>query len=104
MWQAEVARRKWIVGAAAEVVGVVAARREVTIRSDWDSGTALHPLAVHFCSAQCKDRYMARAPQASAEKVARGPTEIAVKRRGPEAQRVVTRLSGHSLKRKRRSA
>lgn len=36
----------WIVGLAAESVGVTAARREVTIQSAWDRPTAVHPLAV----------------------------------------------------------
>jgi hypothetical protein len=50
----------WIVGQAAEAVGAVSARREVTIQSVWDRTTILHPLAVHFCSVQCKDEYMDR--------------------------------------------
>src|SRR5205823_7009426 len=61
----------WILGFAAESVGVTAARREVTIQSAWDRPTAVHPMAVHFCSVECKDNYMARlfAPEASAEQV-----------------------------------
>jgi hypothetical protein len=61
----------WIVGLAAESVGVMAARREVTIQSSWDRATAVHPLAVHFCSIECKDNYMALlfAPEATAEGV-----------------------------------
>jgi hypothetical protein len=59
----------WIVGLAAESVGVTAARREVAIQSAWDRQTSIHPLAVHFCSVECKDNYMARlfAPDATAE-------------------------------------
>ncbi len=34
----------WIVGIAAESVGAVSARREVTILSSWDRTNALHPL------------------------------------------------------------
>src|SRR5207245_9535880 len=49
----------WIVGTAAEAVGVTAARREVTIESAWDRAIAVHPFAVHFCSITCKDSYMA---------------------------------------------
>jgi hypothetical protein len=58
----------WIVGLAADAVGATSARREVTIQSVWDSQTAVHPLAVHFCSIQCKDEYMTRlfAPGAEA--------------------------------------
>jgi hypothetical protein len=61
----------WIVGIAAESVGITATRREVSIQSAWDRPTAVHPLAVHFCSVECKDNYMARlfAPEATAEEV-----------------------------------
>ena len=48
----------WILGLAAEAVGVTAARREVNLLSGWDRDSAVHPLAVHFCSVECKDRYM----------------------------------------------
>src|SRR4029078_10154526 len=48
----------WIVGHAAEAVGAVSARREVTIQSVCDRTNTLHSLAVHFCSVQCKDEYM----------------------------------------------
>ena len=50
----------WIVGHASETVGAVSARREVAIESIWNRTTTLHPLAVHFCSVQCKDEYMDR--------------------------------------------
>src|SRR6266487_544731 len=49
----------WILGLAAESVGVTAARREITILSAWDDARACHPLAVHFCSVEHKDNYMA---------------------------------------------
>jgi len=54
------ADESWVVGLAAEAVGAVSARREVNIQSAWTREAALHPLAVHFCSIQCKDEYMAR--------------------------------------------
>jgi hypothetical protein len=50
----------WILGLAAEAVGVTAARREITILSAWNRDTAVHPLAVHFCCEECKDDYMAQ--------------------------------------------
>jgi hypothetical protein len=50
----------WILGLAAEAVGVTAARREITILPAWKRDTAVHPLAVHFCSEECKDNYMAQ--------------------------------------------
>jgi hypothetical protein len=50
----------WILGLAAEALGVSGARREVTILPGWDLDRSVHPLAVHFCSLGCKDRYIAR--------------------------------------------
>ena len=50
--------QEWILGLAAESVGAVSARREVNILSDWAEAQAVHPLAVHFCSERCKDRYL----------------------------------------------
>src|SRR5690348_5224024 len=49
----------WILGLAAESLGLSAARREVSILPVWDRPRAVHPLAVHFCSVECKDKYMA---------------------------------------------
>jgi len=59
----------WIVGLSAESVGVAAARREVTIQSAWDRPTAVQSFAVHFCSVECKDHYMAGrvSPEATAD-------------------------------------
>src|SRR5512143_2518847 len=48
----------WILGLAAEAVGLTAARREVNILSSWDYTNAVHPLAVHFCSESCKENYI----------------------------------------------
>lgn len=50
--------QEWILGLAAESVGVQSARREVNILSDWVEPQAVHPLAVHFCSERCKEKYM----------------------------------------------
>ncbi len=50
----------WILGLAAEAVGVTSARREITILPAWNRDTALHSLAVHFCCEECKDDYMAQ--------------------------------------------
>jgi hypothetical protein len=49
----------WILGLAAEQIGAVTARREVNILSAWTDPQSVHPLAVHFCSERCKDKYMA---------------------------------------------
>src|SRR5207253_8134317 len=48
----------WILGIAAETVGYTAVRREATILADWERDRAVLPLAVHFCSTRCKDKYM----------------------------------------------
>lgn len=50
----------WILGMAAESRGVVSERREINILSAWADPQAIHPLAVHFCSARCKERYMSK--------------------------------------------
>ncbi len=49
----------WILGYAAENRGVTASRRELTVLNEWDRERAVHPFAVHFCSIEHKDRYMA---------------------------------------------
>jgi hypothetical protein len=49
----------WINGIAAENVGTQAARREVVIDPLWRNERAILPFAVHFCSVECKDSYLA---------------------------------------------
>src|SRR2546429_9487821 len=83
----------WLVGLAADAVGVTSARREVSIQSDWDRTTAVHPLAVHFCSMECKDEYMARlfAPEVPVKEVVverAAPTVVIVGRGVPERRRI----------------
>ena len=51
---------EWMLGFAAENIGVTAARREITFLSKWDEAQAVDWLAVHFCSAPCKQDYMSR--------------------------------------------
>jgi hypothetical protein len=58
--------QNWILGLAAESVGLTSARREVNILSDWAEPQAVHQLAVHFCSEHCKDKYMRRLFQSEA--------------------------------------
>jgi len=86
----------WIAGLAAEAVGAVSARREISIQSAWNRTTALHPLSVHFCSTQCKDEYVARlfAPEAPVKEVVvqeSVPAEVVVERVIPGRERVVTK-------------
>jgi hypothetical protein len=94
----------WIVGHAAEAVGAVSARREVTIQSVWDRTNTLHALAVHFCSVQCKDEYMAqlfgaepRVEEIVAERTA--PVEVVVERVVPERNIVTTKTTKRPRKR-----
>jgi len=84
----------WIVGLAAESVGVTAARRGVTIQSAWDRPTAIHPLAVHFCSVECKDNYMAQlfAHDATAEQVIVGSASEEEVRTAPTTEGSRTRI------------
>jgi hypothetical protein len=50
----------WILGFAAENIGVMAARREVTIADTWDDRAARDWMAIHFCSNDCRANYMGR--------------------------------------------
>lgn len=50
----------WILGFAAENIGVTAARREVTISEMWDDIRAREWLAVHFCCDECRADYMGK--------------------------------------------
>jgi hypothetical protein len=50
----------WILGFAAENIGVTAARREVTISDTWDDRRSRDWLAVHFCSEECRGDYMGK--------------------------------------------
>lgn len=71
----------WLLGFAAEEVGVTAARREVQMLSAWDRDRSVLPLAVHFCCTECKDNFV-RALFETREPL---QSEIVVKRkRSPE--------------------
>lgn len=48
----------WILGFAAESLGVTAARREISVVDTWDDDQAVQPLAVHFCCDECRAEYM----------------------------------------------
>ena len=50
----------WVMGFAAENIGVTAARREVTIADHWDDRGAREWLAVHFCCDECRADYMGK--------------------------------------------
>lgn len=73
----------WILGFAAENVGVTAARREFVTVPGWDRKRAVEPLAVHFCCVECRDNYTAElfneTPRARSEKRAAVPEKHTVK-------------------------
>ncbi len=48
----------WFLGTAAETVSPTSAHRTVTMAAVWDEARAVDPLAVHFCSTRCKDKYI----------------------------------------------
>ncbi|HXA86075.1 MAG TPA: hypothetical protein VNZ47_13415 [Candidatus Dormibacteraeota bacterium] len=48
----------WILGFAAQNIGVTSSRREISIASSWDRPRAVEALAVHFCSDECRATYM----------------------------------------------
>src|SRR5947209_9517557 len=91
------ARDLWLLGLAAEAVGLTTSRREMTILPAWDSDRAVHPLAVHFCSDRCKDRYLARLFD---EDVAKG--ERSLRRRKKPAARRASRSEEHTSELKSR--
>lgn len=66
----------WILGFAAEAVGVNASRREISFLSAWDDESAAEPMAVHFCCEQCSRQYVQKmfgseAPRAEVEELPR---------------------------------
>ena len=88
----------WINGVAAENVGTQAARREVIIDSAWRRDRAVLPLAVHFCSVQCKDNYLAELfdrpaslLQVESARVEPGTGRVVRARKKPVTQAVKTR-------------
>jgi hypothetical protein len=54
--RAKKAGPRWILGFAAERVTGSGVQREISIEAGWSEKRAEHPLAVHFCSAEHKDR------------------------------------------------
>jgi hypothetical protein len=65
----------WILGIAAEMVGVMSARQEVAISTSWNTDRAVTRLAVHFCSEQCKNDYMKKLFGADLPEISTGEAE-----------------------------
>jgi hypothetical protein len=87
----KVPNETWINGIAAENVGTQAARREVIIDPAWRRERAVVPFAVHFCSVECKDNYMA-------ELFSKPATLLEVESAGVEAGRRVVRATKRAVK------
>ena len=90
----------WILGLAAEAVGVTAAQREVSIISVWDRERAVHPLAVHFCSEQCKDDYLQRLFGKTEPVAPAVTTEVVTSRVGRRVPRVVKKTKLRKTRRR----
>jgi hypothetical protein len=90
----------WVLGLAAEAVGVTAARREVTILPAWNREQAVHPLAVHFCSEECKETYIEKL---FGNAVDEEGVERIVTRTGPGARtaRVIRKVQARKPRRKK---
>ena len=86
---------KWILGFAAENRGVTASRREVAILNGWDRERAVHPFAVHFCSIEHKDNYMAALfdtatkDEVKVRRVVPAVEQVDVRRRMPAKRTVI---------------
>ncbi|PYX87614.1 MAG: hypothetical protein DMG68_11150 [Acidobacteria bacterium] len=94
----------WILGLAAEAVGVTAARREVTILPNWDRERAVHPLGVHFCSEECKENYIEKLFGNEAEE--EGVERIVTRTGGPRTKtvRAVKRVEARKPRRRKKAA
>ena len=51
---------KWLLGVAAETISPTSAHRTISMAAAWDEDRAVDPLAVHFCSVRCKDKYIGK--------------------------------------------
>lgn len=82
----------WMNGVAAENIGTQAARREVIIDPTWRYERVILPFAVHFCSLDCKDRYLAE--------LFHKPTSLI----DPEGLEVTSAADGRKVRAKRKPA
>jgi hypothetical protein len=95
----------WINGVAVENVGTQAARREVIIDPAWRYERVVLPFAVHFCSLDCKDSYLAElfSQPPSLLEVERVDVEPARQRRVIHAKNVPVGKAAQKRTRKSRS-
>ena len=97
----------WILGFAAETVGITAAKREVTLASHWDANRAAHPLAVHFCSEEHKDDYVAALfdfPPVATETVLETTVKVSPKKKVVRSEKRVVRTKSYRRGVRRRVA
>lgn len=50
----------WLLGFAVERLATSAISRDISFAPAWDENKAVQWFAVHFCSADCKDTYVAK--------------------------------------------
>ena len=102
-------KEAWIMGFAAENIGVTQARREVAISAKWDEAKAVDWLAVHFCCVECKDKYMdklfsqAKTANANADVIEEEP-EVVVRREPGTLARAMTEPPLKIVRRKKKPA
>jgi hypothetical protein len=91
----------WILGFAAERVTSSGVQREISIEAAWSERRADHPLAVHFCSEEHKDFYIAALFRN--QKRASSVASAARKKRSRHVERSVTALGAVSVQTKFRT-
>ncbi len=84
---------RWILGFAAERIGAMGLRREISIAAAWSDGFAEHPLAVHFCSEDHKQSYVA-ALFKNTEIPSRSRRRAAIRRESGAAQAALSARAG----------
>ena len=101
-------KEAWIMGFAAENIGVTQARREVAISAKWDEAKAVDWLAVHFCCVECKDKYMdklfSQAKAASVKPEIEEEPEVVLRREPGTLARAMTEPPLKIVRRKKKPA
>jgi len=101
-------KETWVLGFAAENIGVTQARREIAIATKWDEAKAVDWLAVHFCSLECKERYMdrlfAEPEKTRGIEVIEEEPEVVLRREPGTLSRAITEPPLKVVRRKKRAA
>ena len=97
---------KWLLGVAAETVSPTSAHRTISMAAAWDEDRAVDPLAVHFCSVRCKDKYIAKLfdREPDGELVEEETVELQPGSHASAARKTVRRSSQARGRKKKRAA